>query len=360
MVDMETTDIQATPATPVKLEDIARHTGLSRHTVGRVLGGKAHLHKESTVRRIQEAAAEMGYRPNLIARSVRSGRTQTVGVMIPVGNDSFTADMIVGAHDALLEHDYLPVMLLARPGVTELEQIHRFIDRRVDGIILQPSGHDVSDAYLHEPLERNIPVVTVNRAVSQTRFIDYAGTHDELGGRLAAEHLYALGHRRIACVSRRGAGSEMALRVSGFRDFLDSQPDAVCSPVPVAFPDQDVMDCAPLRQLLSTTDRPTAVFATMDPLAPGLYALAAELGLSIPGDLSVVGFADLDYARFLSPALTTLRQDGQEIGRRAARLLMDRLDERVAKDEVRRVRVEPELVVRGSTTVPGRRERSQQ
>ena len=276
---------------PVTLRQIAEISGVSYQTVSRVLNNQAHLHKPETAERVKKIASELGYRPNLNARGVQTGRTRTIGVMNGIGwQDSYSMQLLIGAHDMIISRDYLPIMLAARPNLaSELQQIHRLVDRRIDGVILRPVMHDVSDQYLREVVERKIPLVTVDIQVPGTQHVDYVGTDGVEGGRKAAEHLVRLGHRRLAYLTWFGLLIMKQNRLRGFERVINDTPDASCQVMDVNF-DPEAFGVSGALELLSQKERPTAVFVSTDDLAKGVYSAAAQLGLRIPEDLSVVGF----------------------------------------------------------------------
>lgn len=339
----------------VSLSAIAEQAGVSVASVSRILRNKDRFSDE-TRKNVLAVARRLGYRPNLLVRGIQTGRTRTVGVMIRVG-DEFFGRMAVGIHDTLIAADHVPIFVWPRdpslPGreTNELEQIHRLVDRRVDAVILRPvlgpGGENVGDHYLHEVWNRGTPLVTVDRELPHTR-ADFAGTDDEAGGRNAGEHLIALGHRLCGHV----AGPELVhtsrLRRRGFEGACRGADVECVTAVDETF--QNGHDAA--IELLSRRRRPTCIFTGNDYQVPGVYDAAAELGLRIPQDLSVVGFADLQIARVVRPRLTTLRQEPERIGAEAARVVLDRLDGRRSADEPRRVRLEPKLIARDSTAPP--------
>jgi LacI family transcriptional regulator len=328
----------------VSHQDIAREANVSRVTVSLVLAGKDQT-SEETRKRVMEVARRLRYRPNLLVRGMQTGRTHAVGVIMP-SSLHFHGQIARGIHDELVAADTVPVQLWVDPATetkaTELEQIHRLVDRRMDGIIIWPADVSVPDVHFREIWQRNIPLVTVDRET--TTHADHVGTDEELGGSLVAEHLLKLGHRRIAhmtfasrtgAVLRRGEAFAKAVEAAGGRvDMVTGRGGDL---VP------------PLTELLKRADRPTAVFAATDTMAMKAYSVAAALSLHIPQDLSVVGYADFPFSQDLVPPLTTVKQDPYQIGRLAAQILLDRIFDRAKTDEPRRIHIKPELIVRGST-----------
>lgn len=319
-------------------------------TVSRALNGHGSV-SAPTRARVLAAAQRLRYRPNRLMKAVMAGRSGTVGVMIsPL--KPFQSQVVHGVHDGLVSRGCLPILHFHDAGpeaerdASELEYIHRLLDQRVDGLIFWPSDETVPDVYLEEVWERSVPLVAVDRHLPQTK-ADFSGTDDIAGGRIAAEHLIDLGHRRLAHVGGESWVSTYADRRRGFEEAAGRHGIAVST---VECRGCDCHDS--VRRLLGTGARPTAIFAASDLMAPPIYAAAASLGIEIGRDLSVIGFADLRETHGLVPGLTTIRQDAYEIGRQAARLLLDRLEGAVDSATPRSVRLQPQLVVRQSTMPP--------
>lgn len=228
----------------------------------------------------------------------------------------------------------------------EIDFIHRLLDQRVDGLIFWPSDETVSDTYLKEVWERSIPLVAVDRHLPQTK-ADFSGTDDVAGGRIAAEHLLALGHRHLAHVGGEAWVSTYADRRRGFEQAIAAR-GLVATTV-------DCHGCDSyhtVRPLLESADRPTAIFTASDLMAPGIYRAATECGLAVGRDLAVVGFADLPEICGFLPGLSTLRQDPYRIGWHAVRLLLDRIEGVANNAKPRTSRLVPQLIVRASSSPP--------
>ncbi|MCE9632224.1 MAG: LacI family transcriptional regulator [Planctomycetia bacterium] len=335
------------PRRNATVKQIADELGVSLMTVSRALSGRGRISDE-TRDRVLAVAKRLKYRPNRLVHAIKHGRSRTVGVMVPIAN-SFSATLVRGIHDALAEHHYLPILHFHGEGPqadrddVELEYLHRLLDQRVDGIIFWPSDETVPQLYLREVWERGVPLVAVDRHLPRTN-ADFSGTDDEAGGRIAAEHLLELGHRRLSHIGGEHWVSTYADRRRGFEAAVADVPG-------VSYSVEECADCQCgeiAARLLAGRDRPTAIFLSSDRMAPHVYAAAESRGLTIGKDLSVVGFADLAETAWLRPRLTTVRQNAYLIGQEAARLLFDRLEGRAPGAAPRSVRVVPELVVRES------------
>jgi LacI family transcriptional regulator len=342
-----------------RLKDVAKEANVSLAAASRILRGDRERFGEDTCRRVIEASRKLGWRRNLLVNGMQTGRTQTIGVMIPP-YDSFWVSVLSGIHDALAASDYLPITIwigslgdmphFEKDEQEGLRQINRLLDRRVDGLIMWPT---FSVAYYHhfpEFTERRVPVAVIDH---YSTVADSVETDEEQSTQVVAEHLLNLGHRRIACLSSRETKSQTwaVKRRSSFEDAIRKFGDATVKSWRLNEQGSNGLEVA--HELLTSDLQPTAVFAVSDHEAEFIYDAARALGKKIPDDLSVIGFADLDFAAMMPPPLTTMRQKPHEIGRLAAKLIIDRIDGLVANDnEPTTIKVEAELIVRNSTAPP--------
>ena len=334
------------------IRQVAQASGVSTITASRAISGRANV-AEATRKRVLAVAQRLKYRPNRLVSAVMGGRTRTVGVMVPIGS-WFQAQIIRGIHDTLAEHGHLPIIHFHGDGpgamrdAAELDFLQRLLEHRVDGIIFIPSDESVPQNYLREVWERGLPLVAVDRRLARTN-ADFSGTDDQAGGRMVAEYLVSLGHRRIAHITGESWVSTYLDRRRGFEEAIRGRTDVAYQCVACV-----KSDCGTIaKSLLMAPDPPTAIFAASDGMAARVYMAAEALGLRIGGDLSVVGFADLIEVQGLRPRLTTVHQDAVEIGANAARLLLDRLEGRVSCKKPQIKRVTPQLLIRESSSSPG-------
>jgi LacI family transcriptional regulator len=338
------------------LKDIAQRVGVSTNHVSLALRGSP-LVSAATSEKIQKVAAELDYRPNRLIRAIQSGLTGVVGVVIRPA-DAWMSRMVSGIHDVLCRQDTLPLLdwMPSYPEAppkkgdrTELEVIHNLLERRVDGIIVFPYSEQVSDLYFNEVWERDIPLVLIDRRAPHTH-ADFVGTDETLGGTLAAEHLLELGHRQIGHIAGfHDYGTYLERRLAFEQTVAAAGGNCISVEVEQY---GDSSDAA--RELLSRSDRPTAVFLAADSFAQPLYREASARGLRIPEDLSVIGYADLEVCTQITPALTTIRQHPYQMGCDAARLILDRIGRKNKDTAAQQIRLKPELVVRASTAPDGR------
>jgi LacI family transcriptional regulator len=311
---------------------IAEEAGVSQSTVSLVLAGRDISSKE-TQKKVLATAERLKYRPNLLVQGIQTGKTKMIGVMAPPF-DFYWSEILYGIHDVLAGADHVPITLWTAhtgggprgrgiPGTTELEQIHRLLDRRVDGVILWPPFAQLFSNHIQEFISRDLPVVTIDHRLPPEYRADCVGSDEAAGGRMVAEYLYSLGHRRIGHLAGPAVSTWAVARRNAFEKSLAKMGDVQC--VTLEAPSGDVaLGIHQARRLLSLQDRPTAIFAASDLYAKVIYKAAAELKLRIPEDVSVVGFADDDFAGEMAPPLTTVHQPAYEIGCRAAEVVLGR------------------------------------
>lgn len=340
---------------------IAREAGVSQATVSLVLSGRT-VSSESTRQRVIEAAERLKYRPNLLVQGIQTGKTRTIGVMAPPF-DLHWSRILYGIHDVLSENDHVPISLWTRhhgPNqesatgyeVSELQQIHRLLDRRVDGVILWPPFASLFSEHVSEFSSRELPVVTIDHVLPVEFRADSVSSDEEMGAKVVAEHLLSLGHRRIGHL----AGPQVSTWAKDRRrHFENALRDAggVELVVEAAVPGDTRLGFEQAMKLLQMTPRPTAIYAASDLYAKCVYAAAGELGLRIPDDLSVVGFSDDGFAEVMQPGLTTVQQHPYEVGRKAAELVLGRSMGRVTDTEAQEVRMPVGLVTRASSRAVG-------
>jgi DNA-binding LacI/PurR family transcriptional regulator len=345
----------------VSQKRIAEQAGVSQSTVSLVLSGRRG-NSDQTSQRVLEAAERLKYRPNLLVQGIQTGKTRMIGVMMPPF-DYFWTEVLYGIHDVLTAADNVPITLwTVHTGPSsrrrnnsagsgdELAQIHRMVDRRVDGVILWPSFAQLFVEHIHEFSSRNLPVVTIDHQLPPEFNSDFVGSDEGSGGRMVAEHLYALGHRRIGHLAAPAVASWALARRKAFSNALSDMP-GVSLAIREATAGEMDLGIIPARELLALPDRPTAIFAACDLYAKTVYRAAKEFDLRIPEDLTVVGFSDDDFACEMSPPLSSVRQPAYEIGRRAAEVVLGRSSGRI-RDRGRHEELPVQLIVRESSHPP--------
>ncbi|CAA9321298.1 MAG: hypothetical protein AVDCRST_MAG89-1646 [uncultured Gemmatimonadetes bacterium] len=338
------------PARRVTTHDVARRAGVSQATVSLVLGGNPRARVSAVTReRVVLAAGELGYRPNMLARGLVQRKSYALGVMVPDLSNPFFLDVVTGVQRVAAEAGYAVL-----PGDVRETNAARHLDalraRQVDGLILDGFGA----LALPESALADLKVVLVDEPSERWPGV----ASDALGaGRLAAEHLVGLGHTRLAFAGPATDVHGFRMRERGFFQVLQAQGLGLSSARLRRVAPDVAGGLQAMKALLALgpTERPTAVFCANDLVAAGALKACLTAGVSVPGEMSIVGCDDVELARVLTPELTTIRVPARELGARAARLLLKQLEDeswvpRPAKP------LPVKLVARGTTAGPGNRE----
>jgi LacI family transcriptional regulator len=338
----------------VTLKTVAEHLGVSPATVSVVLNSSpvADAIPEKTKQRVLQAARELNYRPNHLARSLRGKRSLSIGVLVPEISEGWAAGVMSGVESHLTQEGYFYLMASHRSKADLLEEyLNHLEDRSVDGFIL-----------LAALLEKAPDLPTV--VVAGHRQIDGVVNvvlDQDLAARLALEHLSGLGHERIAFFQGAASNADAEDRWRAIREAaaelgLEIDPRLALQLVaksygPVFSPEEGYHEGHAYGKKLLATGIPfTALFAFNDVSAIGAMRAFLDAGLRVPEDVSIVGFDDILSAAFQNPSLTTVRQPLRELGETAGRILLQRVEGKNSHPDF--VTVEPELVVRASTGPP--------
>lgn len=326
--------------------DIAEKVGVSVATVSRVINGVNHPIKGETRQRILEAAQELNYRPNTIAKSLAQGRTHTVALLIPSITNNFYTQISEIIESKLDEEGYNIYLCNTKRSIEkESRYVENLIARRVDGVIfsptrVRPEDNEVNLDNITELSRNNIAVVTFGSRfpnVSQIYINTYYGACE------AVRYLLKLGHRQIGFIDGLTAGTRRRRR----KGYMDTLKEAGIEGEELIISGDLEMEggyrCA--LQLLQRNNPPTAVIAVNNLMAIGAIKAAKEIGIKIPEDLSVIGFDDSLLSQVIEPSLTVVKQPLAEIGKAAARLLIRQLR---GETEAETVEFNTRLVIRQS------------
>jgi LacI family transcriptional regulator len=337
-----------------KIKDVAGLARVSPGMVSVVLNNAEGARvSDATRQRILDAAAELGYTPNRLAQSLRTQRTQTLGMISDrIVTTPYAGRMIQGVQDAAWESGYIVELINTGDDADlEAEAIAALLARQVDGVLYATMYHRIVDV----PVAlRGHPVVVLD-SETRTEGIDAVVPDEFEGGRTAARRLLDVGHRRIGHLSELQDVPAARLRLEGFRQTL---AEAGCFDETLVLAEEAVSAGGErgARELLSRPDRPTALFCYNDRMAMGVYRAARKLGLEIPGDVSVIGYDDQELvAAELEPGLTTVALPHFDMGRRAAKLLIAHIER--SQHETKATDIGPflepcPLVERGSVAPP--------
>jgi LacI family transcriptional regulator len=331
---------------PVTLKELAARAQVHPSTVSRVANHDPKLRIAPPTRlRIEALLRETEYRPNGVARGLKLRQTLVLAVVIPDITNPFFAALFRGVEDAASPRGY-NVLLCNTDGSparqrSHLQSLHA---RRVDGVIMASS-------FLKDPTVRwlrhqGVPYVLVNRFSDEGQDA-FVGSDDVVGGRIATEHLVALGHRRVGHLAGKPTVSTGVMRRRGYLAALSERGLRADPRLVVESGYTEDGGARAAERLLALPDRPTAIFAVTDMTAVGAFGVARRMGLRIPEDVAIVGYNDIPLATRIVPALTTVHVPIHDFGAAAARLLLEQIE--TGEPSRRRVVFNPELIVRGST-----------
>jgi LacI family transcriptional regulator len=343
----------------VTIRDVAERSGFSSATVSIVLNNAplSRYIPDTTKARIQRAASQLGYRPNLFARSLRSRRSHTIGVMVFDMTDPYCTLVLRGIENTLYQSSFLPILTDVHNERSRFERyLEMLLDRRIEGLVVLANWLFVDINVLADLEKNNIPTATVGQQLKSDNIssviVDNAG-----GAHAALEHLYSLGHRKIAFIRGPHQLSDTEPRWRGVRALarernLELDPQLVVDLPESGDPFSSFEQGYRLTEELLQRGRPfTALMAFDDMTAFGAIRALGKAGIRVPDQCSVVGFDDVAPAAIYSPALTTVRQPMELMGATAATIVVEAVNGALAKKTVHPIhrRIAPELIVREST-----------
>ncbi|MHA6803942.1 LacI family DNA-binding transcriptional regulator [Salinifilum ghardaiensis] len=304
------------------MADVARAAGVSVTTISHVLNGTRAVRAE-TSEAVWAAVAECGYVHNTLARSLVTTRTQTLGVVISSASTAFSTEILRGIEAEAVEHGY--TLLVADPRdepAHELRVVSSLVQRRVDGLVLAPSGEPSRTVrYL---AEQQVPAVLADRVLDGDHDGVSAENHEPTA--LLVDHLAELGHHRIGFLSGIEGMSTTAERRAGYREGL--RRNGIPEAAELCRSGGSEFDAArrATAELLALPQPPTALVTANNAMTIGAMQALRDRDLRVPGDLALVGFDDFPWADLFAPRLTVIAQPSQDIGGRAVQLLLDRLE----------------------------------
>jgi LacI family transcriptional regulator len=328
----------------VTLKEIAIRAGVAANTVSRALNGRSGI-SETTRKRIIKIASEMNYIPDRIASSLRSKKTNLIGVMVPNIVNPYWADIIRGIEDCAYQNGFQILLSISEEdNMREESIIDQFRSLRVAGLLLTPS-------YESRELIRSIADLSIACVLINRRYMGYNIPFvmpDNVNGiRQAVSHLVELGHEHIGFLNGHPGSMTSQIRYNAFTESLresglnpSSCPYSMCS---------GIFDSAyeESKKIFQSQNHMTAIICFSDFVAFGVYKAAQELGLNIPNDMSIVGFDDIELTSIVSPPLTTIHIPRHDMGASAMTLLVDAIN--TDKNNINGRYIETKLVIRGSS-----------
>jgi LacI family transcriptional regulator len=330
------------------LHEVAQRAGVSAMTVSRVVNGRGRVDSE-TRQRVEEAIQALDYVPNRIARGLISQKTQTIGIIVPDIVNPFFAPVVRGAESAARKAGYR-ILLCNSEGDLRLEReyIEDLVAHRVEGLLLAPAS-DRSRSSILSLLRGGFPLVLIDRALPDAD-CDLIVSDNTQGARRLIEHLIAIGHREIAHVSDAEDTSTGRERLRGYREALEAagipfQPELV-----IRTTVDRIGGYRAAQEILARDPLPTAIFAVNNMTAVGTMEALRERNLSVPKDMGLVCFDDVEHLAVVSPILTVIDQPAETFGSLGVQLLLERMTGK-ANSRPRRIILQTDLIVRQSCCV---------
>ncbi len=325
--------------------DVAKKVGVSQSAVSRVFTPGASV-SSSMENKVLKAASELGYRPNMLARSLNTGKSKIIGLVVSYLDNQFYPDVLEMLSSQLQENGYQILMFIASSDTKNLDQVlNEILDYQVDGIVM--ASVELSSVISKKIDSAGIPVILLNRSLDNSRFSSVT-SNNYLGGKLIADFLIKGGHKKISHIAGNERASTQRDREAGFIDGLkDAGYDIFSREVGNFMLDQASIAA---KKMFSVKDLPDAVFVSNDHMAFAVMdVLKNDLGLKIPENVSVVGFDDVKICSWPSYNLTTVRQPINTMVEKTVSLLISQLEE---NNSAKQVKLDVELIIRGSSKLP--------
>lgn len=329
------------------IKELAGKLGLSVTTVSRVLNGKSEKFRISkeTSRKVLDAARKYHYSPNRIARGLKLEKTETIGLIIPdIANPYFGS--IAKTIEVEARNNGYSIILCDSldDEITEAELLQLLADRRVDGIIIAPTGRN--SEHVKEIQEQGIPVMVIDRYFPDTS-LPFVTTNNYLGALLATEYFIKMGHRIIACIQGINGISANSERVKGYHDALQKHKISINEKLILGTDFGEENGYNQTKKLLTFTERPTAIFALSNLISLGALRAVKEAQLTVPEDISIVSFDEQPFSAFLTCPMTTVEQPREEIGKLAFQNLL-KIIGNGNSEKMKNIMLNPRLIIRDS------------
>jgi LacI family transcriptional regulator len=334
---------------PVTLREVGRLAGVSAMTVSRVINGRAGVDAE-TQRKVEQAIEALDYVPNRIARGLLSQKTQTIGLIVPDVVNPFFGPVVRGAETTARRAGYR-VLLCNSEGDLRLERayIEDLVAHRVEGLLLAPASDETRHSIF--PLLRgSFPLVLLDRSLPESD-CDLVVSDSVSGARRLTEHLITVGHRSIAHLTDADDTSTGRDRLRGYREALAAAGIPVRDELVFRTTVDQLGGYRAAQEVLALEPRPTVIFAVNNMTAIGAMKALRERGLSVPEDMALVCFDDVEHLAVLAPFLTVVDQPAETLGSLGAQLLLERIAGK-AGPRSRRIVLQTDLIVRRSCGSP--------
>lgn len=306
----------------VTQKDVAKKAGVSFMTVSRVINNKPNVKKE-TREKVLKAIRELGYYPNALARGLNTNKLSSIGIVIPFTSHIFStpyyAELLTGVEKACAHFGYEMVFLPKKDETSPVDYSKLYYERKADGLLIIAPA--LNDEQMYEIEKKKIPCVVIDGRFEGEAVL-YVDSDNFKGGVMATEYLVRNGHKKIAFISGWWFVKNTADRLAGYKYVIEKSGLPLRQDYIIKGDFSEESGYAGMKRLLGMSEKPTAVFCANDLMAIGAIKAVKEAGLSVPEDISVIGFDDIKLAQFVEPPLTTIRQLAREKGYRAVELLI--------------------------------------
>jgi len=331
----------------VSIRDIAEKTGLSITTVSRALNGKAKEYRISkkSQQLIERAAKELNYVPNYFAVNLKSGKSNTIGLIIPSLSNPFFANIASVINNEVRKQGYTLLIADSNENIeTEKMVVQQFVARNIDGFIIVPSG--IAVKHIESLNAQGLPLILMDRYFENSN-IPFVSTDNFEGAVMATEHLLNHGHSSIACIQGVKQSTPNKLRVNGFKETMQKAGKSAFRIVGDDFSVQN--GYLETKLMLQWDERPSAIFTLSNTIAMGCLQALKEEKISVPDDISIISFDDHPYLDFLETPITSIAQPVEHICKIALRYLFSRINDN-EKSIPNQVFLKPELKIRESVS----------
>lgn len=329
----------------VKISDIAKELGISGSTVSRALKDNPRISKD-LIKKVKRTAAKMGYAPNTAAQSLRTGRSNTIGLIVRDISDGWSETVIPFVEKACTENGYGLLLCNANNDPSKERYYLRVLQqRRIDGVLILTPFFSSDEAYI--PFSQNLPLVLMDMVLDNST-VNAVSVDHEIGAYLSTKHLLELGHRHIAFIVGPLNLSPCFRSVNGYKKAMSEFGILDESLMIIPTKNTDIRDgFEVMSEILKISPHPSALATISDLMAIGAMDAAKRNGINIPDDFSIIGYDDIPFSALTTPPLTTILQNKEELSRSAVSLLQKSiLNENSAPQQIR---ITPQLIERKST-----------
>ena len=335
--------------TSVTIHDLARELNISASTVSRALNDNPRI-SQATKDKIKSLANKLGYQPNTVASNLRTQKTNTIGIVVPLINRHFFSTFITGVEDVAFEAGYNVIISQSKDLLDkESRVVHSLFSNRVDGLIISMSMQ--TDQYDHFNLfaNKNIPMVFFDRVAPDFKAHKIV-IDDFSSGRSATQHLINQGCKRIAHLAGPVSLNTYRDRMNGYLDALKENKLPIDDELIIYNRLTRVDGLTAIKQFLKLKNPPDAIFCGNDTSALSMIVYLRELGIRVPDDISIVGFSNEPFSEVVTPSISTIKQPAYEMGQKAAELIIEEIEQKKPSKKYQTIILPSELIIRESST----------